>query len=124
MASPQTDVLIVGAGPTGLSLALELALHKVKFRIIDKEPTPSIRSRALVIQSRTLELLRRHGISEALTAAGNSGIGARIYVDRRKGVDIDTDNLDLHDTAFPQPLWISQAKRKASLPTICSRSLA
>jgi 2-polyprenyl-6-methoxyphenol hydroxylase-like FAD-dependent oxidoreductase len=51
----QRDVLIVGAGPTGLVLALWLTKLGVKVRIIDKTAEPGTTSRALAVQARTLE---------------------------------------------------------------------
>ena len=59
-----TDVLIVGAGPTGLMLACQLAIHKISFRIIDKTKDHTAQSRALVIQARSLEILDQMGIVE------------------------------------------------------------
>jgi 2-polyprenyl-6-methoxyphenol hydroxylase-like FAD-dependent oxidoreductase len=47
------DVLIIGGGPTGTTLALELAVQKIPFRIIDKDPERSTRSRALAVQARS-----------------------------------------------------------------------
>jgi 2-polyprenyl-6-methoxyphenol hydroxylase-like FAD-dependent oxidoreductase len=64
-------VLIVGAGPTGLTAAVELARLGVGVRIIDKAPAPSSTSRALGIQARTLELLRPRGIADDLLSLGN-----------------------------------------------------
>lgn len=64
------DVLIVGAGPVGTTLALELAYQKTSFRIIDQAPERSDKSRALVVQPRTLELLNRHGHAEQLVPQG------------------------------------------------------
>ena len=55
----QTEVLIVGAGPTGLVLALWLAKLGVKIRIIDKTAEPGTTSRALAVQARTLELYQQ-----------------------------------------------------------------
>ena len=54
-----SDVLIIGAGPTGLVLALWLRRQGVKVRIIDKTPGPGTTSRALAVQARTLELYRQ-----------------------------------------------------------------
>ena len=55
------DVLIVGAGPVGLTLAVECQRHGVSFRIIDKAPGHSAYSKALAIWSGTLEHLRLPG---------------------------------------------------------------
>ncbi|WP_017814016.1 FAD-dependent monooxygenase [Paenibacillus shenyangensis] len=69
---PQScDVLIVGAGPTGLTLAIELMRRGVSCRIIDKAPKPSKQSKALGIMARTLELLDHSGITEQLVKHGH-----------------------------------------------------
>lgn len=52
--SQKTDVLVVGAGLTGLTIAIELARRNVKVRIIEQRNQPSTRSKALVVQARTL----------------------------------------------------------------------
>jgi 2-polyprenyl-6-methoxyphenol hydroxylase-like FAD-dependent oxidoreductase len=106
---PDVDVLIVGGGPTGTMLALELAIQKVSFRIIDKEPVRSDKSRALVIQPRTLELLNRHGIARDIIALGTVGTGIYIFVNKKLAGKVDLDDLGFDDTVFPLPLWISQA---------------
>ena len=56
MASMQPDVLVVGAGPTGLAAALMLAHRRVAVRIIDTAEAPSTTSKALAVNSRTLEV--------------------------------------------------------------------
>ena len=53
------SVLIVGAGPVGLTLACELTRYRVPVRIVDKAPQRTDKSKALVLWSRTLELLDR-----------------------------------------------------------------
>src|SRR5258706_13428997 len=65
-----TDVLIVGAGPTGLMLALWLARLGVNLRIIDKTSAPGTTSRALVMHARTLEFYPQLGIDRAALARG------------------------------------------------------
>src|SRR6185369_4412294 len=65
-----TDVLIVGAGPTGLVLALWLTRLGVRVRIVDKTTEPGTTSRALAVQPRTLELYRQIGLADALVARG------------------------------------------------------
>src|SRR5438552_8448870 len=65
-----TDVLIVGAGPTGLVLGLWLTRLGVRVRIIDKTSEPGTTSRALAVQVRTLELYRQIGLADAVVARG------------------------------------------------------
>lgn len=65
-----TDVLIVGAGPTGLVLSLWLTSLGVRVRIIDKTSEPGTTSRALAVQARTLELYRQIGLAETVVARG------------------------------------------------------
>jgi len=62
-----TEVLIVGAGPTGLMMACQLAIHEIPFRIIDKNESISRNSGALIVQARSLEIFEQMGIAgEAL----------------------------------------------------------
>jgi 2-polyprenyl-6-methoxyphenol hydroxylase-like FAD-dependent oxidoreductase len=68
MSDPQ--VLIVGAGPTGLVLALWLAKSGVPFRLVDKNSGPGQASRAMAVQARTLEFYRQLGVADAAVAAG------------------------------------------------------
>ena len=64
------DVLISGAGPTGLVLALALAKQGVRPCIIDRAAGPGTTSRAMAVQARTLELYRPLGLAEEVAAAG------------------------------------------------------
>jgi 2-polyprenyl-6-methoxyphenol hydroxylase-like FAD-dependent oxidoreductase len=66
----QPQVLIVGAGPTGLVLALWLARAGVPFRLIEKNSGPGQASRAMAVQARTLEFYRQLGIADEVVAAG------------------------------------------------------
>ena len=66
-ASP---VLVIGAGPTGLAAALELARHGKSVRIVDKNPTRSQHSKAIGVNARTLELMEPSGVTERLLASG------------------------------------------------------
>lgn len=67
----RTEVLIVGAGPTGLVLALWLTRLGVTVRIIDKTAQPGTTSRALAVQVRTLELYRQLDLTDAVVARGH-----------------------------------------------------
>ena len=63
-------ILVVGAGPTGLNLALRLRRHGVAFRIVDRARGPGEQSRALAVQARTLEFYRQLGLADRAVAAG------------------------------------------------------
>ena len=65
-----SDVLIIGAGPVGMTMALELARYGVKVRIVDQAAHRTDLSKALVVWSRTLELMDRAGIADKMVAAG------------------------------------------------------
>ena len=64
------QVLIVGAGPTGLVLALWLTHQGVSVRIIDKVAEPGTTSRALAVHARTLELYRQMHLDQAVVEKG------------------------------------------------------
>lgn len=66
----KTDILIVGAGPTGLILALWLTKQGLNVRIIDKSSGPGETSRAMAVQARTLEFYRQLDMADTVVAAG------------------------------------------------------
>jgi 2-polyprenyl-6-methoxyphenol hydroxylase-like FAD-dependent oxidoreductase len=82
MADPQ--VLIVGAGPTGLALALWLARLGVRVRLVDRAAEPGTTSRALAVQARTLELYRQLGLAEDLVARGLEFAAANLWIRGRR----------------------------------------
>ena len=77
-------VLIVGAGPTGLTAALELARFKIPIRLIDKYQAPSDTSRAIAVQSRTVELMQQRGLAEEMVRLGNKGYSATLYAEAKQ----------------------------------------
>src|SRR5919205_1168290 len=106
----ETDVLVVGAGPTGLVMATELAARGVSGRIIDRAPVRSERSRALVVQARSLELLQKMGIADELVARGRRTIKATPFVDGRRALDLEFGDIGVDDTPYPFLLFVSQAE--------------
>src|SRR4028119_2136750 len=97
----ETDVLVVGAGPTGLTMAAELATRGVGCRIIDKAPARSQHTRALVVQARSLELMQKMGIADELVARGRRTLKATPFVGRRRAVDVEFGHLGEDDTPHP-----------------------
>lgn len=82
--APSCPVLICGAGPTGLVLALWLAKRQLPFRIIDKAPHTGTASRALVVQARTLEFYRQLGIDQAIVERTRKIDHLRLWVRQRE----------------------------------------
>ena len=105
-AMHETDVLIVGAGPTGLTLACELLRRGVSCRIIDKAASPATTSRALGLQPRTLELFDTMGIVDRVLSTGGPVIDASLYRGDRLLLTLGTAGLQDLDTPYPR-LWIT-----------------
>ncbi|MCE6977105.1 FAD-dependent oxidoreductase [Pseudomonas frederiksbergensis] len=76
----RSDVLIIGAGPTGLVLALWLSKLGIRVRIIDKTSEPGTTSRALAVQARTLELYSQLDLSDAVVKKGHKVAAANFWV--------------------------------------------
>ncbi|MBX2987083.1 MAG: FAD-dependent monooxygenase [Bdellovibrionaceae bacterium] len=115
MEHAETDVLIVGAGPTGLMMASQLARHGVRFQIIDRQTDRSKESRALVIHARSLELLQNLGLSESFLKTGRPSIGLEIYTNGQKRVQADFGDIGAKDTPFPFIFFLSQAETERLL---------
>ena len=107
-AGPSVDVLVVGAGPTGLALAAFLTAEGASVRLVDRLPDRVHESRALAIQPRTLELLAGLGVTAELVARGNRGVRVVMHFPRRT-VAANLFELGLDDTAYPYLLFLSQA---------------
>ena len=115
MTAAQVEVLVVGGGPTGLTLACQLARFGVRFRIIDKQPDRARESRALGVQARSLEVLQALGLGEALAARGRTTTRLMLHVDRDAPVAIDLGAVPRADTRFPYILFVSQSDTEAVL---------
>jgi 2-polyprenyl-6-methoxyphenol hydroxylase-like FAD-dependent oxidoreductase len=102
------DVLVVGAGPTGLTLAAQLHAFGATVRLVDQQLDRVHESRALGVQPRTLEVLRGLGVTEELVARGNDAVWIQLHA-RGRVVGIRLFGLGLDDTAYPFLLLVSQA---------------
>jgi 2-polyprenyl-6-methoxyphenol hydroxylase-like FAD-dependent oxidoreductase len=101
-----TDVLIVGAGPTGLTLATALAARGVRARVIDRQGAGDNTSRAAVVHARTLEVLEPLGVSPTLVARG---LQARRFTIRDRDRVLVPIAFDRLPTRYPYTLMVSQA---------------
>jgi 2-polyprenyl-6-methoxyphenol hydroxylase-like FAD-dependent oxidoreductase len=92
MSASQTSssqVLIVGAGPTGLVLAARLLARGIPVRIIDKAAAPAWQSRAVSLTARSLELLETIGLAETFIAHGHQVRRFRMSAGRRSLLNLD-----------------------------------
>src|SRR4051795_13352302 len=94
------DVLVVGAGPTGLTLAAQLRAFGVPVELVDATADRVHESRALAMQPRTLEVLRPFGISHELVRRGNPGVRLRIDAGGR-AASAPLFDIGAEDTAYP-----------------------
>src|SRR5690242_18182185 len=115
----QADILIAGAGPAGLTLALQARAHGAAVRIIDRRPEAFRPSRALIVHSRTLEVLRPLGVTQALLAKADIAPSVDLHLGRRV-VRVSLGGLALVDTTFPHLSLI----RQMDMETVLAQALA
>jgi len=106
------DILVVGAGPVGLTAALELARRGFRPRIVDKADGPAGESRALGVHARTLEVLKPAGLTEQMLAEGVPIRRMRIREDGKPLLTLDLSKLR---TTYPFILSLPQARTERLL---------
>ncbi|HEV8286676.1 MAG TPA: FAD-dependent monooxygenase [Chitinophagaceae bacterium] len=104
-----TDVLIVGAGPTGLMMACQLAINNIRFRIIDKNEDHTTQSRALVIQARSIEILDQMGIADKAIQQGKIAKAIGAFFNGKKVLRITVNDMGAGLTRFPNLLMLEQS---------------
>jgi 2-polyprenyl-6-methoxyphenol hydroxylase-like FAD-dependent oxidoreductase len=107
-AKMDVDVLIVGAGPTGLMLANQLARRGVRVLIIDRHSGPAQQSRAMAVQARTLEIYAQLGIIDKALALGAVATGGNIWANGRWTARIPVGDIGKTLSAFPYILMLGQ----------------
>lgn len=103
-----TDVLIVGAGPTGLMLANQLARRGIRARIVDRHPGPAVQTRALGVQARTLEIYSRLGIVQQALELGKVTTGANIWAHGRRAARVPLGDIGRDVSPYPFLLILGQ----------------
>lgn len=108
----EQTVLVVGAGPTGLTLAIELRRLGLNVRLIDKSHHPARHSQALVVQSRTLEQFQRYGLAEQAVARGRKLTQGRFF---SEGENILSISFDRIQSRYPYVLFLAQTETEQLL---------
>lgn len=106
-SQPNPEVIIVGAGPSGLTAALQLAKHGIPFRIFDKKKTFSENSRAVGIQARSLELFEQMGLVEDVLAKGRKAFGLDLHTENRV-LQLNLFKAGREETAYPFVFLLEQ----------------
>ncbi|WBB65723.1 FAD-dependent oxidoreductase [Micromonospora sp. WMMD812] len=108
----RTDVLVVGAGPTGLATALTLARRGAAVTVVDQQPEPPVTSRAAVVHAYTLEVLDRIGAATPLVA---QGVRAPRFTVRDRDRVLLAVPFHRLPSRFPYALMVSQSVTEAVL---------
>jgi 2-polyprenyl-6-methoxyphenol hydroxylase-like FAD-dependent oxidoreductase len=103
-----TEVLIVGAGPTGLMLALQLVRRGVRVQIIDRHSGPAQQSRAMAVHARTLEIYQQLGLAERAIELGCTGGGANIWAQGSWKARLPVGVIGQGVSAYPFVLMLGQ----------------
>lgn len=101
------DVLVVGAGPAGLTTALQARAHGASVRVVERRPAAFRPSRAMIVHPRTLESLRPLGVVDALLDRADRAPGARLHLGERE-VAARLADVALADTAYPHLTMVRQ----------------
>jgi 2-polyprenyl-6-methoxyphenol hydroxylase-like FAD-dependent oxidoreductase len=109
------EVLIAGAGPTGLVLALWLTRLGVRVRIVDKTSEPGTTSRALAVQARTLEFYGQLGFADKVVEQGRWATEANLWVNGRRAAQINLDGMGSEISPYPYPLIYPQDEHERLL---------
>lgn len=102
------DILVVGAGPTGLMLANQLARRGVHAMIIDRHSGPAQQSRAMAVQARTLEIYAKMDLADRAIELGRPGTGANIWTNGKWAARIPLGDIGRSLSPFPFVLALGQ----------------
>lgn len=110
-----TEVLIAGAGPTGLALALWLTRLGVRVRIVDRNASAGTESRAMAVHARTLELYRQLGLADEVAAAGLRNPAINLWAQGRRRARLVFGDVGRTLTPFPFVLVFPQDRHERLL---------
>jgi 2-polyprenyl-6-methoxyphenol hydroxylase-like FAD-dependent oxidoreductase len=111
----EIDILAIGAGPTGLVLALWLAHLGVRVRIIDKTAEVGTTSRALAVQARTLELYSQIGLADAVMERSRAAFAVNLWVTGKKRTHVAFEKMGDGISPYPYPVIFPQDEHERLL---------
>lgn len=111
----KTDVIIVGAGPTGLSLACQFIRHDVAFVIIEKNDSVTPYSKAIGVQARTLEIYEQLDLAQRAVSEGTIAGKGRLLAEGEVRGEIDLSAIGEGLSAYPYMLLLEQSKNEKLL---------
>ncbi|WP_163529444.1 FAD-dependent monooxygenase [Halobacillus ihumii] len=109
------QILIAGAGPTGLALALSLAKQQVPFKIIDQESGPGEASRAMAVMPRTLEFYDQFNFADEFVTGGIKIEGVHVHVDGKEKAHLDLGSIGEGISRFTSPYSFPQDEHEKVL---------
>lgn len=117
----ETEVVIVGAGPTGLALACQLIRYGVDFVIFDRKTGVTDLSKAIVVQARTLEIYEQMNLAGRAVEAGAIGRAANIIANGEIRATLDLSDIGADLSPFPFALLLEQSKNERLLEDYLQR---
>jgi 2-polyprenyl-6-methoxyphenol hydroxylase-like FAD-dependent oxidoreductase len=111
----KTQVLIVGAGPTGLSMAVQLLRYNIDFIIIERNEKTTHLSKAIAVQARTLEIFQELGIVEKALQEGQMTTGLNLFYKGKRKATVNLAGLGKGLSPFPFALSLEQSKTEKLL---------
>jgi 2-polyprenyl-6-methoxyphenol hydroxylase-like FAD-dependent oxidoreductase len=112
MKNETVDVLVVGAGPTGLTLASELLRHGLTCRLVEELDAPTTFSKAAVVHARTMEVFDDMGVVSAIVERACVVRGLNAFSGGKRVAHVELDGID---SPFPHPYGISQRETELAL---------
>jgi 2-polyprenyl-6-methoxyphenol hydroxylase-like FAD-dependent oxidoreductase len=109
------EVIIAGAGPTGLMMACQLSRAGVDCLVLDKKQGPTTESRALVVQARSMEIYEQMGLSDEVERTGQPSDGVSLYKKGRKAAAVYLRTMGVDISPFPYVMIYEQSKNETLL---------
>src|SRR5262244_3517962 len=115
MTTNKTEVLIVGAGPTGLSLACQFIRYGVDFIVVEKQEAITPYSKAIGVHARTLEIFDQIGLADEAVGQGTLAQRARLLIDGEVRGELEFGDVGRGMSPFPFVLMLEQSKTERLL---------